>query len=317
MPVPQTSIGSIATKCSVIGFGCWAIGARDWGIQTDSDSIGALKTAFELGITHFDTAQAYGKGHSEELIGKAFRSVRSNLFIASKMNYRPAEKIEQSVMLSLKRLKTDYVDLFYIHWPKQNVNLAEMMEQLVLLREKGIIRGLGVSNFSVEQMKEVMKAGFIDVHQMCYNLLWRWPEREVIPFCKDNGIAVIPYGTIAQGILSGKFESEIQFEPGDHRKDGVLFDHDIWPDVYKGVEQFKDITSSLKRPLTDSAIQWALGRPGVSCVLVGARNSVQVKKNVAAVNEKIDGDILQKLTEISDTVIKKIPDTGNIFRYYP
>jgi myo-inositol catabolism protein IolS len=317
MSIPQTAIGSIATKSSVIGFGCWAVGARDWGIQTDSDSIDALKTAFELGITHFDTAQAYGKGHSEELIGKALGKVRSNLFIASKMIYRPAEKIEQSVMLSLKRLKTDYIDLFYIHWPKKNVNLAEMMEKLVQLREKGVIRGIGVSNFSVDQMKDVMNAGRIDVHQTCYNLLWRWPEREIIPFCIDNGIAVIPYGTIAQGILTGKFRADVQFESGDHRKDGVLFDPVVWPDVYKCVSQFKDTVSPLQRPLTDFAIQWALKRPGVSCVLVGARNSEQVKKNVAAINENIGCDVFLKLTEISDAVIKKIPDTGNIFRYYP
>lgn len=317
MSVPQTAIGSIVSKGSVIGFGCWAIGGRDWGIQTDSDSIGALKTAFELGITHFDTAQAYGKGHSEELIGKALGRVRSKLFIASKMIHRPAEKIEQSVILSLQRLKTDYIDLFYIHWPKKNADLAAMMEKLVRLREKGVIRGIGVSNFSVENMKEVMKAGRIDAHQMCYNLLWRWPERDVIPFCIDNGIAFIPYATIAQGILSGKFGTEIQFEPGDHRKDGVLFDPAVWPDVYKGVEQFKNIISSLQRPLTDAAIQWTLARPGVSCVLIGARNSEQVKKNVAAINEKISSDILDKLTEVSDSVIKKIPDTGNVFRYYP
>jgi aryl-alcohol dehydrogenase-like predicted oxidoreductase len=317
MYVPQIVIGSGAVKSSVLGMGCWAIGGRDWGIQSDSDSIGALKAAFDLGITHFDTAQAYGKGHSEELIGKALGKVRSNLFIASKMIYRPAEKIEQSVMLSLKRLKTDYIDLFYIHWPKKNTNFTAMMEKLVQLREKGAIRGIGVCNFSVEQMKDIMKAGRIDAYQTCYNLLWRWPERDVIPFCIDNGITFIPYSTIAQGILSGKFTAEIQFEQGDHRKLGVLFDPVVWPDVYKGVEQFKAVTSSLQRPLTDSAIQWTLARPGVSCVLVGARNAEQVKKNVAAINGKISSDILQKLTDLSDEITKKVPDTGNVFRYYP
>lgn len=300
-----------------LGMGCWAIGGRDWGGQLDSDSIDALKTAFELGITHFDTAQVYGNGHSEELIGKSLNKVRSEIFIASKMMYAPPEKVEKILMQSLQRLKSDYIDLFYIHWPKRNVSLSAMMEKLVVLKEKGIIRAIGVSNFSIDQMREVMKIGQIDAHQMCYNLLWRLPEREMMSFCKQNDISVISYGTIGQGILTGKFKQEITFAPGDHRRNTVLFGKDIWQDVYNAVQQFKEIALTINRPLIDCAIQWAAQQEGIGTVLVGARNSSQVRQNAAAIRDQIDGNTICKLTEVSDQFKKMIPQEGNIFNWYP
>ncbi len=313
----QKKTDILFSKKRALGMGCWAIGGRDWGSQLDSDSIDALKTAFELGITHFDTAQAYGKGHSEELIGKSLHKVRSEIFIASKMMYSPPDNVEKLLMQSLQRLKTDYIDLFYIHWPKRNVSLSAMMEKLVELKEKGIIRAIGVSNFSIDQMREVMKIGQIDAHQMCYNLLWRLPEREMISFCKQNDISVISYGTIGQGILTGKFQLKTTFAPDDHRKNTVLFGKDIWQDVYNAVQQFKEVALTINRPLIDCAIQWVIQREGIRTVLVGARNSNQVRQNAAAIKDQIDNNALDKLTEISDRVIKLIPEEGNIFRWYP
>lgn len=317
MTIEYRKIGLLPNNVSVIGMGCWAIGGKDWGYQSDSDSIDALKAAFNMGINHFDTAQVYGKGHSEELIGKALHTVRSELFIASKMMYTAPEKVENLLKQSLQRLKTDYIDLFYIHWPRKNGNLAAMMEKLVALREKGYIRGIGVSNFSVEQMKEVMTVGRIDAHQMCYNLLWRFPEKQLIPFCIDNAIAVIPYSTIAQGILVGKFDRELNFDSDDHRKGTVLFEKETWPDVYNGVQEFKRIASEAGHTLLECAIQWTLERPGIQSVLVGARNSLQIKQNAEAIKNKIDKGILDKLTDASEIINRKIPDTGNIFRWYP
>ncbi len=317
MSIEYRKIGSLSNNVSVIGMGCWAIGGKDWGNQSDTDSINALKTAFDMGINHFDTAQAYGKGHSEELIGKALHKVRSELFIASKMMYTVPEKIENLLKQSLQRLKTDYIDLFYIHWPKKNGNLPAMMEKLVGLQEKGFIRGIGVSNFSVEQMKEVMSVGRIDAHQMCYNLLWRFPEKQLIPFCKENAVAVIPYSTIAQGILTGKFNRELSFESTDHRRGTVLFEKEIWPEVYNGVQDLKRIASESGQSLLECAIQWTLKRSGIQSVLVGARNSIQVKQNTNAIKYEIDKSILDRLTDASEMINQKIPDTGNIFRWYP
>jgi myo-inositol catabolism protein IolS len=315
--MPITTIGSIVKKSSVLGMGCWAIGGRDWGLQSDTASVKALKCAFDYGITHFDTAQAYGKGHSEELIGKALKTKRSEIFIASKVVYVPPEKVEKYICLSLRRLKTDYIDLFYIHWPRKNVNLASMMEKLVQARERGIIRGIGVSNFSVSQMQEVMKAGSIDAHQLCYNLLWRWPEREIIPFCKKHHISVVTYCTIAQGILSGRFIEKNNFSEGDHRKNIVFFEEDVWQNVFKGVEKFKKIAAIANKSLTTCAILWAMKQDGIASVLVGARTEEQVRGNVKSIQESIEENVFDRLTKESGCLMDWIPECGNIFRWYP
>lgn len=313
----STHIGLIKKSLSKLGLGCWAIGGTDWGNQDDNDSLDALKAAFERGITHFDTAQVYGKGHSEQLIGRALKGVRDKVFIASKMMYTPYTKVEASIEKSLKRLQTDYIDLFYIHWPKRNGDLALMMEALEKARQKGLIRGIGVSNFSIDQMKEVMQVGRIDAHQMCYNLLWRWAEKDLVPFCIKNQISIISYSSIAQGILTGKFEREFEFETGDHRRNTILFDDEVWPFVYEGVEQLKQIAVEAGRPLIDLVIHWIVNRPGISSVLIGARNSTQIEQNINAFQGKINSSILNRLSEISNSLQHKIPDTGNIFRWYP
>ena len=315
--LPATNIGSIKTSSSVLGLGCWALGGTDWGEQSDTDSIDAIKAAYEYGINHFDTAQAYGKGHSEELLGRALKGVRDKVFIASKMMFSPKMKVEASIQASLRRLKTDYIDLFYIHWPKRNADLEGMMEGLLEAKEKGLISGIGVSNFSVEQMKQVGSVGKIDAHQICYNLLWRSAESELIPYCHQNGISVITYSSIAQGILTGKFEREIDFAEGDHRKRTVLFENDVWPYVYECVGQLKGVAEETKRSLRDLAIRWVLSRPGISVALVGARNSFQVEQNVKAMAGLIDESVFDRLTCISKSFSKYIPDTGNVFRWYP
>lgn len=313
----SVQIGSIPGISSVIGLGGWVFGGVNWGEQSDNDSLDAIKAAFERGITHYDTAQSYGKGHSEELLGRALKGVRQKVFISSKMMFTPKEKVESSILASLRRLKTDYIDLYYIHWPKKNADLEGMMEGLMIAREKGLIRGIGVSNFSVEQIEKLLRIGSIDAHQFCYNLLWRWPEQNIIPFCIQKGISIVTYSSIAQGILTGKFPREIEFLPGDHRKDTVLFDKELWPAVYEGVEQFKTIAMLSGRSLLDLAIRWVLKRQGVTTVLIGARNSKQVELNAKSLEGEIDSKYLDQLTEISDLIKKGIPDTGNIFRWYP
>ncbi|NLL14695.1 MAG: aldo/keto reductase [Fibrobacter sp.] len=313
----STRIGSVPKKSSVLGLGCWAIGGRDWGIQNENDSLDAIKASYDRGITHFDTAQAYGKGHSEELLGRALKAVREKVFIASKMMFTQREKVEASIANSLKRLKTDYIDLFYIHWPKKNADLEGMMEGLIRAREKGLIKGIGVSNFSIEQMETLLRVGQIDAHQLCYNLLWRWPEYDIIPFCIEKKISIVTYSSIAQGILTGKFAKEIEFAAGDHRKYTVLFDKELWPLVYEGVENLKNIAENSGRSLLELAIRWVLSRQGVSTVLVGARNGSQVQSNVKSLHGEIDSTILDELTRVSNLIMKSIPDTGNIFRWYP
>ncbi len=304
-------------ELSRVGFGTWVIGGNDWGLQSDSDSIDALREGIRRGFTHIDTAQAYGHGHAEELIGKVISKHREKLFIASKTVCRPSHKIEQTVQLSLRRMKTDYLDLYYIHWPSSRIELAPVMEILQKLKSQGLIRAVGVSNFSVAQMVDCMRAGPIDVHQLCYSLLWRWAERDVLPYCKENRIKTITYSTLAQGILTGKFPRNFVFNKADHRHSTVFFEHDVWPHVYNAVAEMQKVAQQEGVSLPSLAVQWVLQKETIHSSLVGARNALQARQNVSLLDSKASDFALKKLTEISDAVMVYIPDAGNIFRYYP
>ena len=192
-----------------------------------------------------------------------------------------------------------------------------MMEAMERLREKGQIRRIGVSNFSVAQMQEVMKAGKIDVHQLCYNVLWRREERETIPFCRQHGISVITYSSLAEGILTGKFGKEPDFAPSDHRKYTLLFEKEVWPKVHETVEKLKSIAIEAKRPLAHCAIRWLVAQDGIVSVLAGSRTPDQVSGNVKSLEGTIDQSVFRAMTAVTDDFAPFIPDAGNIFRWYP
>jgi aryl-alcohol dehydrogenase-like predicted oxidoreductase len=223
----------------------------------------------------------------------------------------------KSVEVSLSRLATDSIDLFYIHWPRTGKDLRPIMTGLEMARSQGKIHGIGVSNFSVEQMEQVMEVGTIDGYQVGYSLFWRWPERDIMPFCREHGISLITYSSIAQGILTGKFGPNPSFPEDDQRKGNVLFDPAVYPHLYEGVEQMKKVAEDAGRPLVELAIRWCSAQPGVASVLVGARNAGQVHANLRAMDGDISPATMARLTAISDEVHQKIPNTGNIFRFYP
>jgi myo-inositol catabolism protein IolS len=301
---------------SRFGLGCWPLGGDQWGSQNEADSIATIKKALELGGTHFDTAQIYGRGHGEELLGKALPDDRSNLFVATKLLFTHKDRVEIALSYSLKRLKCDTIDCVYIHWPKKGADLPGMMEGLERARRNGIIRYIGVSNFSVQDMAAVMKAGAVDVYQLGYSLLWRKGEREILPFCVQNGIGIITYGSLAEGILTGKFGRTVLFTKDDHRHHTVLFDQMVWPKVFDAVEEMKAAISAMGGSLSAAAIQWLLQRKGVESILAGARNPEQVAQNIAAASSFVPPDTLTVLEGISDRLSAQLPDEGNVFRWY-
>lgn len=304
---------------SALGLGCWVFGGSQWGGQKDEDSTSAMQTALELGITHWDTASGYGAGHSERLVGDFLAGKREQVFLASK--FFPSQLTPQFVMEqiegSLKRLKTDYIDLYYIHWPSAGNDMRPVMEGLEKARSQGKILSIGVSNFSVEQMEQVSEVGQIDAHQFCYNLFWRFPERDIIPYCRENGIAVVTYSSIAQGALTGKFPRQPQFREGDQRSKVVFFHPNVWPFLYEAVEELKQLAAECGRTLTHLAIRWALEQPGVTSVLVGARDATQMQDNAAALEGDMPQNILDTITAVSDRVLPHVPNVGHIFNYRP
>jgi aryl-alcohol dehydrogenase-like predicted oxidoreductase len=314
-------IGLSEKQHSPMGFGGWSFGPDQWSGKEDENLLAAMESALENGITHFDTASGYGRGHSERLVGRFMASKRrEQIFLASKYDASEisAQDMLRAVDASLSRLQTDMIDLYYIHWPRSGKDMRPWMEALETARQQGKIAAIGVSNFSIEQMEQVAEVGRIDAHQLPYNLLWRFNERAIIPYCETHEIAVVTYSSIAHGILVGRFGRDVTFPVGDQRRnDIVLFKPGVWDKVYEGVEELKAVAERAGRSLIHLAIRWVLHQRGVTSVLVGARDSRQAASNAQALEGAIPDSVFDEMNAISDRLMQHIPDQGNPYAYYP
>lgn len=320
--LPSVQIGTDTGNHAPLGMGGSFYGVSDWDGQAVADILAAMELALENGITHFDTASGYGGGESEKLIGRfmtADTSRRDRLFLASKANLNDTSRGAMLAAIdgSRDRLQTDVIDLYYIHWPRTGKDLRPMAEALETARQQGKIKAIGVSNFSVEQMQQVSEVAKLDAHQLGYSLLWRFPEVDVIPYCVEKDIAVVVYSSLAHGILAGKYERHLSFDPDDQRWRILHFRDDVWGNLYDAVEKFKALASYSKQSLVHLAIRWLLHQQGVTSVLVSAKNAKQAQSNIDALSCDIDDAILDELTFISNEAMHHIPDEGNPFGYHP
>jgi myo-inositol catabolism protein IolS len=317
----RVQIGRSQKRHLPLGMGGSFYGLDHQHQQGEAEIVSALEAALENGITHFDTATDYGDGYSERLFGRfmaADPARREHIFLASKANLNDIspQAIIKAIEASLQRLQTDVIDLYYLHWPRSTQDMRPWMEGLETAREQGKIRAIGVSNFSVAQMQQLTEVGQIDAYQLGYNLLWRFGEKEILPYCVAQGIAVIAYSALAHGILSGKYARALEFVPTDQRWSISLFKNEIWPDVHAAVETFKQVSVREQVPLAYLALRWLLHQPAITSVLVSAKNEQQVLENRKALNLEIADSVLDELTSLSD-VIQTIPDEGNPFGYHP
>ncbi len=230
------ALGGSGIEASVVAFGAWAVGGWWWGGADDSESIAAIREALDLGITLIDTAPAYGLGHSEEVVGTAIKGRRDEVVLATKCGliwhadkgnhffdesgksvrrYLGAESIRYEVEQSLRRLQTDVIDLYQTHWQDPTTPIEETMGALLELKREGKIRAIGVSNASVEQMDEYRKAGPLDADQEKYSMLVRNLDEGQLPYCEREGIAVLAYSPLAQGLLTGKVTADRTIPEGD------------------------------------------------------------------------------------------------------
>jgi myo-inositol catabolism protein IolS len=316
------NIGSSTKSHLPLGMGGSFYGLDHARRQGEADIRDALETALEQGITHFDTATGYGGGYSERLLGRfmaADSSRRERIFLASKANLDDvsAKAILEAIEASLERLQTDYIDLYYLHWPRSGRDMRPWMEGLETARQQGKIRAIGVSNFSVVQMEQLAEVGRIDAYQLGYNLLWRFGEKDIIPYCQKYTISLVIYSALAHGILAGKYGRRLEFVPTDQRWTITLFREEVWPRVHKAVEGFKGVAARANHALSQLAVRWLLRQPAVSSVLISAKNPTQVLSNRAALEAQIPSTLLDELTALSDGVMPFIPDEGNPFGYHP
>lgn len=305
-------LGKSGLDVTVITFGCWQAG-KDWAWANvdDSDSIAAMQAALDSGINFFDTAEGYGEGHSEEVLGKALAGKRDEVLIASKTNGLSPEKLRAALEGSLGRLGTDRVDLYQIHWPSGTwggdvIPIGETMGALNELKAEGKIRAIGVSNFSSEQITEALKFGQLDSLQPPYSLLWRpYEDNGTFQTCIDNNVGVISYSSIAQGLLTGKFTRENK--PEDNRARSVLYEGEHYEHALDAVEKLKPIAAKHNATLAQLATAWVLHQPGITSAIVGARNTSQIKDISGAAGINLDEGDLQEMEKIGRAVTDEIP----------
>lgn len=305
-------LGSSDLEVSVIGFGAWGIGgAPFWESEGDRQSARAMLKAFDLGINFFDTAPVYGFGHSEELMGKTLKPVRDKVILATKCGLRwqketlgsitrkaTGDSIAEEIDLSLKRLQTDTIDLYQVHWPDEDTPQEETMEALLRIQEQGKIRWIGVSNYSVDQMKDCLQTGKIVSLQPEYSLLQRSIEEEAVPFCVANQIGIIAYSPLSSGVLTGKYDKNTRFT--DWRSKGLLgtFTGEGYVKNIAKVDRLKEIAQAMGKTCGQMAINWAIRQKGLATALVGVKNENQVEQNLAAVGWSPDPEQESRIEEI-------------------
>jgi myo-inositol catabolism protein IolS len=299
-------------EVSTIAFGCWAIvGGFNWGEQDERDSHEALVAAYESGVNFFDTAEAYGNGKSEQMIAAALGSVREGIIIATKVspqNFAPAD-LRAACERSLQNLQTDYIDLYQLHWPNHEIPVAETLGVMEELKTEGKIRAYGVSNFGPRDLAEVLIEDFaVSSDQVAYNLLFRAVEWDIQPACVGNDVSILPYSPLMQGLLTGKFQSADEV-PVDRartrhfRGDRPAAKHGESgheEETFAAIARIAAIAREVDMEMADLSLGWLLAQPGVTSVLVGARNAEQARRNVQAAGVAVSPGIVQKLNAATD-----------------
>ncbi|SNT27330.1 aldo/keto reductase [Tropicimonas sediminicola] len=304
------NFGNTDLETSPIVYGCMG-GAGAFGAQEEKDSIEALQEAFNVGINFFDTAEAYGNGYSEQLLGRALGDKRSELVISSKVareNLAP-DDIIAACDRSLQNLGSDYIDLYMLHWPNRDVPLADSIGALKKLKEDGKIRWYGVSNFGSLDLDEATALGEISVNQLPYHLFFRAIEFEVQPKCEAAGVPIMCYSSLMQGLLAGKYKS-LQDFPVDRARTR-MFDHRKWAEVVhkeEGAEEAgQELLDALWKLVDETglsmeelAIGWLKSRPAVGGVIVGTRNGAQSRGLKKLLDVTLDEAVLKSLSDASD-----------------
>ena len=315
------SLGTSDVRISPILMGTWQAGKDMWVGIDDSETGKALRAAFAAGITTFDTAEYYGNGHSERIVGEALADVRDQVVYATKVfsNRLKYDQVIEACHGSLKNLKTDYLDLYQIHWPAGSwgtelVPIEETMRALNDLKQQGKIRAIGVSNFSRAQLEEAAGYGRIDSLQPPYSLFWRQVEKDTLPYCVENSITVLAYSSLAQGLLTGKFGPDHQFAQGDHRSRNRLFKSENYNRVQAALDKLRPIAERYKVNLAQLALAWLIAQPR-TCAIAGARNAEQVSGNAKAAAVQLSPDDLAEVDGIGRTVTDHLDDNPVMWEF--
>jgi aryl-alcohol dehydrogenase-like predicted oxidoreductase len=310
----QRVLGLSGIKITPVIMGTWQAGKQMWTGIDDGESMKALRAAPDAGITTFDTAESYGNGHSERIIGQALNDVRDQVVYATKVfaNHLKYQQVIEACNRSLRNLKTDYIDLFQIHWPAgsfgtKKVPIAETMGAMNDLKREGKIRAIGVSNFSRRQLEEAAQHGTIDSLQPPYSLFWRHVEKDAVPYCQENSISILAYSSMAQGLLTGKFGADHHFARGDHRAGNRLFQTENLGRALKALDLLRPLAEQKGITIGQLALAWVCAQPR-TCAIAGARTAVQVRENAEAADVELSEEDLEALDRIGRKVTDHLDD---------
>ena len=305
-------------EVSEIGLGTWGIsGDVIWGPQDRTKAIRAIHAALDAGINFFDTAEAYGEGTSETLLGEALKGKRQKAVIATKVSpeHLTYDGVIKSCERSLQRLRTDYIDLYQIHWPNRNVPLEETVAAFDRLLEEGKVREFGVCNFGVQDLEALLHLGVRCVSdQLPYSLLWRAVEYEILPFCISHGIGVLCYSPLVHGLLTGKYATAddvpVTLARTRHfSKERPMTRHGedgCERETFETIQSIRMVCQKAGISMTMGAIAWLLSKEGVTSVLVGGRSPEQVTANVKASDLELRPEVVKELDEVTESLKSRL-----------
>ncbi len=316
-------LGRTDLNVSVICQGTWSVATRDafWDGQDRTDSLAAIHAGLDAGVNFFDTAPAYGNGESEEILGEALGAHRREVVVASKVAPTDLEpdKLRLSCERSLRALRSDYIDLYQIHWPSQTLPLEPTWRTLEALQREGKIRHLGVSNFGKSFLAGAARLGRAESNQLPYSLLWRAVEFDIQPSCTAGEMSILCYSPLAQGLLTGKFQNAD--EVPEKRARTRLFssarkmtrhgEPGCERETFDALAGLRRVAGELGQPMGRLALAWLLAQPGVTSAIVGARNAAQAHENAAAADLQLDKDVIARLSAITDPLKQRLGNNAD------
>ncbi len=318
------TLGNSDLNISVVTFGAWAAGGWMWGGTEQNDAVNAIRAAYDSGVTSIDTAPVYGQGKSEEVVGEAIKILpRDKIQILTKYGlrwditkgefyfksinnqgnpidlykYASKESIVKECEDSLRRLGTDYIDLYQIHWPDPTTPMQETFEAVNRLIKEGKVRYAGVCNYDASQMKEAGKYIGLVSDQVPYSILKRQIEDELVPYAIKNKKAILAYSPLQLGILTGKMKPGQKFPEGDLRNDSFYFKDENIKRVNNFLMKIKPIADEKNATLGQIVISWTIEQPGITIALVGARNAKQAMENAKAADIRLSSEDLDRITK--------------------
>jgi myo-inositol catabolism protein IolS len=313
----HVQLGQSDVTVSTVAMGCWGIaGGSNWGRQDQADSIAAIHASLDHGVNTFDTAPAYGKGYSEQLLGQALAGRRDSAVIMTKVSTADAstDRLIPAVERSLEHLATDRIDLLQLHWPNRNVPMADVFGEMTKLVDAGKVRAVAACNLGPADLEDVLSQTPIVSNQVAYSLVFRAIEFEIAPLCHERGVSIMPYSPLAEGMLAGKFTTADEVPVGrartrhfaDSREQTRHGEPGCETQTFEAISQIRTLADSLGLSIAHLSLAWCLYQPGVATVLAGARNAEHAIANAAAKDVPLDSNTIDQLNRITDPLKQQL-----------